>query len=171
MNSLHSSTDPASLQSILEESTISSDHTPAGLCAQVAGVSSRCRARSSASDSREPTGGAWISTSAIAYPTGSAGRPWLPAARPDLTQADPFPGQRPGSCGAERRDDANGPTRDPRYHLTEVLSKRHPKGASVASLRLFMIDRNRVDVRRNTQMSTVACNDLRELQWWAWSTR
>ena len=27
----------------------------------------------------------------------------------------------------------------PGNHLTEALSKRHPKGASVASLRLFMI--------------------------------
>jgi len=126
---LHSSTDPESLQIILEVSTIGSDHTPTGLPLQVVGASSRCRARSSASDSRNPTGGTWISTSAIAYPTGSAGRPWLPAARPDLRQADPFPGQRPGSCGAERRDDANGPSRDPRYHLTEVLSKRHPNGS------------------------------------------
>ena len=34
--------------------------------------------------------------------------------------------------------------------LTEALSKRHPSGASVASLRLFMINRNGVHVLRNT---------------------
>ena len=39
----------------------------------------------------------------------------------------------------------------PGYHLTEALSKRQPKGASVASLRLFTINRNGVHVRRNTQ--------------------
>lgn len=36
------------------------------------------------------------------------------------------------------------------YHLTEVLSKRHPRGASVASLRLLTINRNGVHVRWNT---------------------
>ena len=39
----------------------------------------------------------------------------------------------------------------PGHHLTEALSKRQPKGASVASLRLFTINRNGVHVRRNTQ--------------------
>ena len=34
--------------------------------------------------------------------------------------------------------------------LTEALSKRHPYGASVASLRLFRINRNGVHVCRNT---------------------
>ena len=34
--------------------------------------------------------------------------------------------------------------------LTEALSKRHPSGASVASLRLFTINRNGVHVRGNT---------------------
>ena len=39
----------------------------------------------------------------------------------------------------------------PGYHLTDALSKLHPKGASVASLRLFTTNRNGVHVRRNTQ--------------------
>ena len=39
----------------------------------------------------------------------------------------------------------------PGYHLTEALSKRHPNGASVVSLRLFTINRNGFQVRRNTQ--------------------
>jgi len=39
----------------------------------------------------------------------------------------------------------------PGYHLTDALSKLHPKGASVVSLRLFIINRNGVHVRRNTQ--------------------
>ena len=34
--------------------------------------------------------------------------------------------------------------------LTGALSKRHPYGASVASLRLFTINRNGVHVLRNT---------------------
>ena len=38
----------------------------------------------------------------------------------------------------------------PAYHLTEALSKRHPNGASVASRRLFTVNRNGVHVRRNT---------------------
>ena len=42
----------------------------------------------------------------------------------------------------------------PGYHLTEALSKRHPRGASVASLRLFTIYRNGVHVRRNPHTAT-----------------
>ena len=41
----------------------------------------------------------------------------------------------------------------PGYHLTDALSKLHPKGASVVSLRLFTINRNGVRVRWNTQRS------------------
>ena len=37
--------------------------------------------------------------------------------------------------------------------LTEALSKRHPYGANVASLRLFTINRNGVHVLRNTHPS------------------
>ena len=38
-------------------------------------------------------------------------------------------------------------------HLTEALSKRRPKRASVASLRLFTINRNTGHVHRNTHRS------------------
>ena len=49
----------------------------------------------------------------------------------------------------------------PGYHLTEALSKWHPKGASVASLRPFTVDRNgrsyliglSVHFRRNTHQT------------------
>lgn len=39
----------------------------------------------------------------------------------------------------------------PGYHLTDALSKLRPNGASVASLRLFTINRKGVHVRRNTR--------------------
>ena len=56
----------------------------------------------------------------------------------------------------------------PGYHLTEALSKRHPKGASVASLRPFTFDRNdrsyliglSVHFRRNTHSAPSAAGAL-----------
>ena len=46
----------------------------------------------------------------------------------------------------------------PGHHFTEALSKRHPKGAIVASLQLFMIkiNRNRVRDHRDTDGCTEA---------------
>ena len=39
------------------------------------------------------------------------------AARPNLTQADPVPASQASGRGADRGDDADGPTRDPRVPL------------------------------------------------------
>ena len=39
------------------------------------------------------------------------------AARPNLTQADPVPASQACGRGADRGDDADGPTRDPRVPL------------------------------------------------------
>ena len=63
-----------------------------------------------------------------------SGQPALPLPRPPR---QPF--QRPGNRTFKTCSNTPG------NHLTEALSKRHSKGAGVASLRLFTINRNGVD--------------------------
>ena len=75
-----------------------------------------------------------------------SGQPALPLPRPPR---QPF--QRLGNRTFKMCSNIPG------NHLTEALSKKHSKGASVASLRPFAFDRNGAYSRRNTHIHLQGC--------------
>ena len=121
---------------------------PAASRSAACATSSRCCARSSKSPFRTPTGGIWSSTSAVVKNPSSASQRRLPAL-PARIWPRQIPLRPPGSPAAVHREGmmVRGGPGIPGIPLTEVLSKRHAKGAGVASLRLFTITGIRMPLR------------------------
>lgn len=85
-----------------------------------------------------------------ALPGVALGRPsGQPALLPPRPPRQPF--QRP------RKRAFKTCSNTPGNHLTEALSKKHSKGAGVASLRVFTFDRNGVHLRWNTHKHLQGC--------------
>ena len=89
---------------------------------------------------RKSIGGIWNSTSAVAGTTGSSRWMWLHAL-PHRNRHRQISLRHLGPTAAMQRDRTMlvALPRTVGNHVMEALSKMHPKGASVASLRLFTI--------------------------------